>query len=211
VVRGHPQLNRASRRIRPLDAVLAALTFLALSPVFLILIVVVRLDSPGPALFRQTRLGQHLRPFTLYKFRTMYRDAGQRFPELYDYSATTAAGADFLFKMPMDPRVTRIGRCLRRSGLDELPNLLNVMKADCALVGPRPDIPEMLSNYTMEQRIRFSVPQGVVSLAHVRGGNHLTFSQTANLDVEYVQRRSLRLDMKILSLVSIKILKGDLF
>jgi lipopolysaccharide/colanic/teichoic acid biosynthesis glycosyltransferase len=205
------QLNRASQRIRPLDAVLATLAFLVLSPLFLILIVVVCIDSPGPAIFRQTRLGQNLRPFTLYKFRTMYRDAAQRFPELYDYNTKKAAEVDFLFKMPIDPRVTRIGRRLRRSGLDELPNLLNVIKGDCALVGPRPDIPEMLPNYTVEQRIRFSVLPGVVSLAHIRGGNHLTFSQTADFDAEYVRRRSLWLDMKILALVSITIMKGDLF
>ena len=143
-----------------LEASLAAILLLTFLPLFLIIILLIRLDSPGPAIFRQTRLGLDLRPFTFLKFRTMYHDAPQRFPELYDYASSTAEG-DFLFKQRNDPRVTRMGRWLRRTGLDELPNLINVVKRDCGFVGPRPDIPEMVSNYSASQRIRFSVPPGL--------------------------------------------------
>ena len=172
-----------------LDASLAAILLLMLLPLLLTIIVFIRLDSSGPAIFRQTRLGQDLRPFTFFKFRTMYQDAKQQFPELYDYVTSTAAEGDFLFKQPKDPRVTRIGRWLRRTGLDELPNLINVMKRDCGFIGPRPDIPEMLSIYSASQRIRFSVPQGLFCLAHVMGASRLTFTQTAELDAAYALHR----------------------
>jgi lipopolysaccharide/colanic/teichoic acid biosynthesis glycosyltransferase len=208
---GYPRPRRpaAITQVRSrLEASVGAILLLVLLPVLLTIFILIRLDSPGPAIFRQTRLGQGLRPFTFFKFRTMYHDARQRFPELYDYGSTPP-GVDFLFKRPRDPRVTRIGRWLRRTGLDELPNLVNVMKRDCAFVGPRPDIPEMLPNYTASQRIRFSVPQGLFCLAQIMGANRLTFSQTAELDAQYALCRSLWLDQQILALVLVSILKGE--
>ncbi|MBV8591923.1 MAG: sugar transferase [Acetobacteraceae bacterium] len=192
-----------------LEASLAAILLLTFLPLFLIIILLIRLDSPGPAIFRQTRLGLDLRPFTFLKFRTMYHDAPQRFPELYDYASSTAEG-DFLFKQRNDPRVTRMGRWLRRTGLDELPNLINVVKRDCGFVGPRPDIPEMVSNYSASQRIRFSVPPGLFCLAHIMGASSLTFNETAELDAEYALRRSLWLDLRILARLPTTILRGDL-
>jgi lipopolysaccharide/colanic/teichoic acid biosynthesis glycosyltransferase len=151
-----------------------------------------------------------LRPFTFFKFRTIYHDTRQRFPELYDYETSVAGESDFIFKRPKDQRVTRIGRWLRLTALDELPNLINVTKQDCRLVGPRPDIPEMLSNYTVSQRIRFNVPQGLFCLAHIMGASHLTFPQTADLDVEYALSRSLRLNLQILARLPKTILKRAL-
>jgi lipopolysaccharide/colanic/teichoic acid biosynthesis glycosyltransferase len=140
----------------------------------------------------------------------MYQDARQRFPLLYDYGTAIAAEGDFRFKQPKDPRVTRIGYWLRRTGLDELPNLINVMKRDCGFIGPRPDIPEMLSHYSASQRLRFSVPQGLFCLVHVMGASCLTFTQSAELDAEYALRRSLWLDLRILARLPATILKREL-
>jgi lipopolysaccharide/colanic/teichoic acid biosynthesis glycosyltransferase len=203
-------MRRSSKVRLELEASLAAILLLILLPLLLTIILLIRLDSPGPAIFRQTRVGENLRLFTFFKFRTMYQDARQRFPELYDYGTATAAEGDFLFKQPKDPRVTRIGRWLRRTGLDELPNLINVMKRDCGFVGPRPDIPEMLPHYSASQRIRFSVPQGLFCLAHIMGASRLTFTQTAELDADYTLCRSLWLDLRILARLPTTILKGQL-
>lgn len=185
---------------------MAALILLSIP--MLIIAALIRIDSPGPAIFHQVRLGKNCKPFVFYKFRTMDRDAATRFPHLYDYAAL-ATESDFLFKRPEDPRLTKIGRWLRRTGLDELPNLLNVVKGDCSLVGPRPDIPEMLPKYTATQRARFAVRPGITSLAHIKGGKKLTFGETADLDAEYA-KRSLALDAKILLLTARTIVRGDL-
>lgn len=199
-----------SRARGMLEFIIALLALILLSPPLVILMLLIRLDSPGPAIFRQVRLGKDLKPFVFYKFRTMYRDAAQRFPELYNYEKAGHSMGEFLFKQQEDPRLTRVGRVLRRTGLDELPNLINVLQGDCALVGPRPEIPDMLSYYTESQRVRFQVQQGLVCLAQVRGANRLTFTQTANLDAEYAQKRSLGLDISILARVIPTILRGDL-
>lgn len=204
---GMPPLSKVRSM---LEAILAAILLITLLPLFLLIILLIRLDSPGPAIFRQTRLGQDLRPFTFLKFRTMYHDAQQRFPELYNYTTSTTAEGNFFFKQRNDPRVTRMGRWLRRTGLDELPNLINVIKCDCGFVGPRPDIPEMLSNYSASQRIRFSVPPGLFCLAHIMGASGLTFNETAELDAEYALRRSLWLDLRILARLPTTILKREL-
>jgi len=196
--------------IQRFDTILAAGALVLLSVPMLIIAALIRIDSPGPAIFRQKRMGKNCEPFVFYKFRTMYSDAASRFPHLYDYAGLTATESDFLFKRPRDPRLTKVGRWLRRTGLDELPNLINVVKGDCALVGPRPDIPEMLPKYTAAQRARFAVRPGLACLAQIKGANRLTFAQTADLDAEYVARRSWALDAKILLLTARTIVRGDL-
>jgi len=195
---------------RSLDLVVSAAALAILAVPLLILAALIRIDSPGRAIFRQKRLGRNCEPFVFYKFRTMYSDAATRFPDLYDYAGLTAADSDFLFKRPEDPRLTKVGRWLRRTGMDELPNLFNVLKGDCALIGPRPDIPEMLPKYTTSQRARFAVRPGLACLAHIKGANRLTFAQTADLDAEYVAKRSWSLDAKILVLTARTIVRGDL-
>ncbi|MBV8576309.1 MAG: sugar transferase [Acetobacteraceae bacterium] len=209
VEKGPRRINQEDAIRRSFDLVLSAAALILLSVPILILAILIRIDSPGPAIFKQARLGKNCKPFVFYKFRTMYSDAATRFPHLYDYAALSNE-PDFLFKRPEDPRLTRIGRWLRRTGLDELPNLINVVKGDCSLVGPRPDIPEMLPQYTATQRARFAVRPGITSLAHIKGGNKLTFAQTAFLDAEYVANRSWTLDAKILLLTARTIIRGDL-
>jgi lipopolysaccharide/colanic/teichoic acid biosynthesis glycosyltransferase len=168
------------------------------SPVILLIAIIIRLDSPGPALFFQKRVGKNGKTFTFLKFRTLYVDARQRFPELYRYQYTPDELVDLRFKVDEDPRVTRQGNWLRRTSLDELPNFWNVLKGDMALVGPRPEIPEMLPYYTGDMLQKFSVRPGVTGPAQVSGRGRLTFFDTVEFDLEYVRRQSFAYDMRIL-------------
>ena len=164
----------------------------------LILSVITRLDSPGPAFFRQPRVGRGGKVFTFYKYRTMYVDARERWPELYDYSVDPAELQSRFYKQADDPRLTRVGRLLRRTSFDELPNLINVVKGDLSLVGPRPELPEYARLYDKSQQSKFTVKPGATGLAVVEGRNVLSIAEQIDADVEYVRRRSFRLDVEIL-------------
>lgn len=194
---------------RALDIAGAGLGLLVLSPVLLIAGVAIRIESKGPAVFRQLRMGQNGEPFTLYKFRGMFIDARERFPELYAYQYSSEELPTLVFHPKDDPRVTRVGRFLRRTSIDEFPNLWNVLRGELSLVGPRPEIPEMLPYYGDAKDIVLSVKPGVTSLAKVRGRDELTFSETLALDLEYVRNRSLELDLKILWWTVIAVLRQD--
>lgn len=167
-------------------------------PVIAALAVVIRLDSGGPVFFRQERVGRGGGTFTFYKFRTMYADARDRFPELYRYAYDDDELRSMYFKLPYDPRLTRVGRRLRRTSLDELPNLINVLRGDMSLVGPRPEIPEMLPHYLPHQLAKFAVKPGLTGLAQVSGRNILRFQETIGRDLDYVARRSFWRDLWIL-------------
>ena len=194
---------------RWLESALAAAALFVALPVMLMVAIAIRLDSPGPVLFRQKRVGRSGRLFNFVKFRTMYHDARQRFPGLYAYQYTPAEIDALLFKVPYDPRVTRIGDWLRRSTLDELPNFWNVVTGDMALVGPRPEIPEMLPYYADGHLIKFSVPPGITGLAQISGRGRLKFMETAQLDADYAAQRSVRLDARILARTISLILRQD--
>jgi lipopolysaccharide/colanic/teichoic acid biosynthesis glycosyltransferase len=182
---------------RAVEIAIAAPLLILTLPVMLVIAAIVKLDSPGPAVFRQVRVGRHGRLFQFAKFRTLYADARQRWPELYAYRYSPDDVAALHFKLKDDPRVTRVGRWLRKSTLDELPNLWNVITGEVALIGPRPEIPEMLPYYDDEGLSKFSVRPGVTGLAQVRGRGDLSFLDTVSFDVEYVRARSLRLDIEI--------------
>ena len=139
-----------------------------------------------------------------YKFRTMYVDARERFPELYRYDYNDAQIRTLYFKIADDPRLTPLGRWLRRTTLDELPNFFNVVLGDMSLVGPRPEIPEMVKYYQGWQRLKFSVKPGITGLAQVNGRGLLTFQDTVQTDVQYVRTRSAWTNLKIL-LKSVKV------
>ena len=181
-----------------LDRVLAAVGVVAVSPLLAVIAVAVGLDSPGPVFFRQTRIGRGGRPFTFWKFRGMHDDANTRYPELYDYRYSAEELQDLRFHPGEDPRVTRVGRFIRRTSLDELPNLLNVLFGDMSLVGPRPEIPELLPYYGGAAESVLSVKPGITSLAKLIGRDHLTFQETLELDLRYVRERSLAMDLRIL-------------
>jgi lipopolysaccharide/colanic/teichoic acid biosynthesis glycosyltransferase len=191
--------SRRGERVKDLlDRVLAAIGLVLVSPVLLAVAIAVRLDSPGPAFFRQTRIGRNGRPFRFWKFRGMFVDARERFPELYDYRYDAEQARQLRFHPPSDPRVTRVGRFIRRTSLDELPNLINVVLGDMSLVGPRPEIPELLPYYGGAARAVLSVKPGITSLAKLIGRDHITFEETLELDLRYVRERCLRMDLGIL-------------
>ncbi len=180
------------------DRVLAVIGLALISPVLFAIALAVRLDSPGPAFFRQIRVGRGGRPFTFWKFRGMFVDARTRFPELYDYRYSQEEAQHLRFHPAQDPRVTRVGRFLRRTSLDELPNLMNVVTGDMSLVGPRPEIPELIPYYGEAAAEILSVRPGVTSYAKLVGRDHLDFGETLALDREYVRRRSLAFDLRLL-------------
>ena len=184
--------------VRVVEIISASALLVLMLPVILVIAAVVKLDSPGPCLFWQPRVGRHGRLFRFAKFRTLYVDARERWPELYAYQYTADEVARLHFKLKDDPRVTRVGRWLRKSTLDELPNLWNVLIGQVALVGPRPEIPEMLPYYDRRGLTKFSVRPGVTGLAQVRGRGDLSFRDTVGFDVEYVETRSMKLDVEIL-------------
>jgi lipopolysaccharide/colanic/teichoic acid biosynthesis glycosyltransferase len=173
----------------------SAVLVLLLIPM-LIVAAAIRLTSSGPAIFRQRRVGKCGRVFIIYKFRSMYRDSSERLSEVAEMNHL---GPDSItFKMPRDPRITPIGRWLRRSSVDELPQLWNVLRGDMSLVGPRPPLPEEVMRYTSEQRRRLDTLPGLTGLAQVSGRADLPFDQQVRLDLYYLQHGNLRLDFRIL-------------
>ena len=169
---------------RALDAALAALALVVTAPVLAIAAILIRLESRGPVVFRQRRVGLDGRPFDLWKLRTMV-------------SGAEAMGAG-LYVLEGDPRITRAGRLLRRFSLDELPNLVNVLHGEMAMVGPRPTVQEQVDRYTDRHRRRLEVKPGITGWAQVHGRASLPWPERIELDVWYVDHRSLLLDLKIL-------------
>lgn len=180
-----------------MDRVLGSLLLLAAGPVLLAAAAAVRLDSPGPAFYTQTRVGERGRPFTMIKLRSMYIDADAR------RAAVVASGGDagnkVLFKDRKDPRITRVGRLLRRTSLDELPQLVNVVRGDMSLVGPRPALPQEVAEYDDEARRRLLVKPGLTGLWQVSGRSDLSWDSTVALDRHYVENRGGSLDAEILA------------
>jgi lipopolysaccharide/colanic/teichoic acid biosynthesis glycosyltransferase len=197
--------------IRALDLLGAIALLILLSPLLLIVALVVRVDSAGPAIFRQRRVGQHLESFRVAKFRTMRTDSEAQ-PHRRHVEEMIAdceeAEARPMSKLEEDDRVTRVGSFLRRTSLDELPQLWNVVKGDMSLVGPRPPIQYEVDNYPQEAFRRFAVKPGVTGLWQVSGRSLLSFREMIALDSEYVERRSLFLNLKILILTLPTVVHG---
>lgn len=191
-------MDRVPAGLRLFEILFASAVLLVTLPLTLLVALAIRIDSPGPALFWQTRIGRERRPFSFVKFRTLFADARQRYPELYAYQYDVEKMNQVCFKLKNDPRVTRVGRWLRTTSLDELPNFWCVLTGDMALVGPRPEIPEMVRYYSERGMLRFSVRPGITGLAEVNGRGHLTFREEERYDVDYALQRSFRLDLSIL-------------
>jgi lipopolysaccharide/colanic/teichoic acid biosynthesis glycosyltransferase len=189
---------------RVLDLALAAILLLLLVPLLLVIAIAIRIDSRGHALFRQERLGRGLKPFTVNKFRTMYAGVGHETHRAFVERLITGEEPDQgtdrpFFKIASDRRVTRVGRFLRTTSLDELPQLWNVLRGQMSLVGPRPPIRYEVDRYPPQWFARFAVKPGITGLWQVSGRSELTLEQMIALDIDYVRRRSLWLNVRILA------------
>ncbi len=176
------------------DRLLGTAILIALSPLLLTIAVAVRITSPGPALFRQTRVGVGGREFQIYKFRSMVPDAEHRLIDLVNHDE----GNGVMFKIRGDPRVTPVGRRLRKYSLDELPQLINVAKGEMSLVGPRPPLPSEVADYSDDATRRLRVRPGMTGLWQVSGRSDLTWEQSLQLDLRYVDNWTMTLDLSIL-------------
>lgn len=186
---------------RALDLSVAAIVLICLAPLLLVVAILIKLDSPGPVLFRQRRLGKDMRPFTVLKFRTMRTDAS---PELHSRfiaelaQATEDGEESELKKLTDDPRVTGVGRTLRKLSIDEIPQLANVIAGRMALVGPRPALEYELKHYRATHFLRFGVRPGITGLWQVSGRNRLGFCEMLDLDAEYATTATFGTNVRIL-------------
>jgi lipopolysaccharide/colanic/teichoic acid biosynthesis glycosyltransferase len=197
------QSHRVDVACRILDVALAALLLVILAPLLVLIAIAIRLDSPGPAIFRQQRLGRGMEPFTVCKFRTMRDGVSEAVHEAFVAALIAGAQPDRQghgprFKLAADDRVTRVGHLLRRASLDELPQIFNVLHGEMSLVGPRPPIAYEVEKYPAPWFARFGVKPGITGLWQVNGRCELTHTQMIELDLEYIERRSLALNLWIM-------------
>lgn len=181
--------------VRAMDISLSSLALIFSAPIILLAAIAIKLTSRGPAFFHQKRAGAGQRPFTMFKLRTMYQGADDD-KELFRKFNSLPTGP--CFKMKNDPRITTVGRWLRRSSIDELPQFLNVLMGDMSLVGPRPLPLDEVRTDTTEQKMRFTVKPGITCLWQVSGRTEIPYNEWLALDVWYIRNRSLSLDMQIL-------------
>ncbi len=165
------------------DVLVAIFLILLLSPLLLLISLIIKLESPGPVIFKHKRIGENEKPFKMWKFRTMVNRADLVGPGL---------------TKPDDRRITKFGRFLRRTSLDELPQLLNVLCGQMSLVGPRPEIPEIVDTYTLQQKRALSIKPGITGLSQINGRDDLPIHDKLNYEIDYIDKLSLALDIKIL-------------
>lgn len=165
-----------------------------LFPIMLFTAIAIKLESPGPVIFKQVRVGKWGRRFTFYKFRSMYVDAEARKAELMAFNEAD----EVVFKIKHDPRVTRVGRIIRKLSIDELPQIINVIKGDMNIVGPRPPVPSELEGYQFDTFRRLDTTPGITGLQQVSGRSDIPFKRWVELDIEYIRDQSLKKDMEIL-------------
>jgi lipopolysaccharide/colanic/teichoic acid biosynthesis glycosyltransferase len=180
---------------RLIDILAAIILLILLTPLFLIIMLTIYISSPGPVFFKQTRVGRWGKLFTMWKFRSMYRDADARLKEIMAQNEMTGG---VIFKMKNDPRIFPAGRFIRKASIDELPQLWNVLKGDMSLVGPRPALPSEVNQYSLQDRKRLEVIPGITCIWQVSGRSNIPFPQQVQLDVQYIQSQSIMLDIKLL-------------
>ena len=180
---------------RFMDIVMTVVCVILGSPVFLLTAILVKVTSPGPIIFSQVRVGKYGRHFKFYKSRSMYIDAEARKAELLKHNES---GDGVIFKMKYDPRITPVGRFIRKFSIDELPQLFNVLLGDMSLVGPRPPLPQEVKSYSIEERKRLNITPGITCIWQVSGRSELPFHKQMALDKEYIASRSTWKDFVIL-------------
>lgn len=189
---------------RLIDIVVSLIAILVLIPLSLVVAVAIKLDSKGPVLFKQARVGRNGGLFTLYKFRSMHENADQIKQSLGDMNEAQGP----VFKIKHDPRITKVGAFIRKTSLDELPQFINVLRGEMSLVGPRPPLPQEVEKYTDYQRGRLAVKPGLTCLWQVQGRSSVSFDRWVELDLEYIRRQSILLDLSIMVKTIPAVLKG---
>lgn len=178
---------------RLFDLSVGLLAFVFVIPIVPLIALMIKLDSPGPVFYRQDRIGRGGRPFRFYKFRSMYREADRGRAELESRNEQEGP----VFKIKADPRITPVGQFLRRSSVDEIPQILNVLRGDMSIVGPRPPLPVEVARYQPWHRRRLDVKPGITCLWQIAGRSQIGFDEWMRLDMEYLRTRSLRTDLAI--------------
>lgn len=190
---------------RSIDIICSLAGIIVLSPIFLIVAILIKIEDPkGRIIFCQERNGQHSKTFKMYKFRSMVHNAEELLKHLQEQNEQTGPA----FKMTDDPRITKVGKFIRKTSLDELPQLFNVLKGDMSLVGPRPPIPREVEQYNSYQKQRLLVKPGLTCIWQVSGRNNIGFDEWVEMDLEYIKNRNLLLDIKLI-LKTVKVLFGD--
>ncbi len=201
-----PILTLRQRIIKRTMDIIGALLLLALTwPIMIVSAIAIKLDSPGPILFKQTRIGENGRPFTIYKFRSMVHNADELLPQILDIEHLEEPA----YKLKDDPRRTRVGKFLRRWSIDELPQLFNVLKGEMSLVGPRPEMAWLVERYTPEQRKRLALKPGITGPVQVNGRGDLNFSQRLEIELDYIYNYSLKKDIYILLKTIPAVIRGN--
>lgn len=190
---------------RVFDIFASTMLLVLLSPLFAGCAIAIHRDSPGPIFFKQTRVGRWGKLFSMWKFRSMYIDAEARKKEL---QALNQMNGGVLFKMKDDPRITQVGKFIRKASIDELPQLWNVLVGDMSLVGPRPALPSEVNQYSLAERRRLEAIPGITCIWQVSGRSDIPFDQQVGLDVEYIESHSLWLDFKLLLMTIPAVLLG---
>lgn len=202
-----PVFYTTSKRL--LDIFLSLLGILFGFIFFVIIALIIKLDDPkGPVLFHQVRIGKNGKKFKMYKFRSMYADAEERLEELLKYNEIEGA----MFKMKDDPRITKVGKVIRKYSIDEIPQLYNVLIGDMSLVGPRPPLPREVAKYSLYDKQRLLVKPGITGLWQISGRNSLTFDEMVNLDIKYIEQTSIWKDITILiKTIKVVVLKQNAY
>ncbi|QNU66610.1 sugar transferase [Ruminiclostridium herbifermentans] len=189
---------------RVFDIIASLTAIIILLPLFLVVIILIKIDSPGGVFFSQKRNGFRGKCFNMYKFRSMVIDAEDKFKELEDKNEVSGN----MFKIKNDPRITRVGKILRKTSIDELPQLFNVIKGDMSIVGPRPPIGREVQKYDSWHNLRLSVKPGITGLWQVSGRNDIGFEDMCRLDLKYIRERGFLYDLKII-IKTIPVIFGD--
>lgn len=189
---------------RAFDIILSMMALIILSPLLIIISILIKIDSKGPIIFKQVRVGKKGIKFEMYKFRSMVVDAETLLDKLKDKNEISGP----MFKIKEDPRVTKIGRFIRKTSIDELPQLINILKGEMSFVGPRPSLPKEVQQFESWMLERLKVLPGLTCYWQVMGRNNLEFKEWMQLDIKYVEERSLLLDLKLI-LKTFKVLFGD--
>ena len=196
---------------RLFDVFIAVLMLIVAAPIMLIVAIAIKLDSNGPVIFRQTRIGKNHQPFTFYKFRSMYTKNDASVHQQFVKNLINGSSADTssaTYKLTCDKRITRVGCFIRKTSLDELPQLFNVIKGDMSMVGPRPPIPYEVAEYKEWHHRRLAVAPGITGLWQVQGRSLVSFDDMVKMDIAYAEKRSLTLDVALLAQTIPAVLSG---